>query len=171
INFPVVGQTSCNWDENDDNSGLVEKQSVNISQRHVNTFYSTFNLVKLYLSNIIQTFKRQNHIEGKAAVLLNNLLECKAEDSRWIINRKNKLIIEFSDTVSYLNHALFNEKERWAICYTSKVFNAKMQFIQRVKDQNAIIKNSVNSSTSLINLVKSIDKQIDRASTYIQYKN
>ncbi|CAG8791143.1 25378_t:CDS:1, partial [Gigaspora margarita] len=83
----------------------------------------------------------------------------------------NKLIIEFPDTVSYLNHALFNEKEHWAICYTSKVFNARMQFIQRVKDQNTIIKNSVNSSTSLINLVKSIDEQIDQASTYIQYKN
>ncbi|KAF0356337.1 hypothetical protein F8M41_014775 [Gigaspora margarita] len=38
INFPVVGQTSHNWDENDDNSGLVEEQPVNISQRHANTF-------------------------------------------------------------------------------------------------------------------------------------
>ncbi|CAG8816360.1 28144_t:CDS:2, partial [Gigaspora margarita] len=140
INFPVVGQTSRNWNESDDNSGLVEEQPVNISQRHVNTFYSTFNSVKLSIdapvveqafrnweeidsfisfyaktqnfvsvirrseydkgvcrihrytckhqdfSNVIQTFKQQNHVKGKAVVLLNNLLERKAEDSRWIIN-------------------------------------------------------------------------------------
>ncbi|CAG8625751.1 24141_t:CDS:2, partial [Gigaspora rosea] len=84
---------------------------------------------------------------------------------------KNKLLAKFSDSASYLNRALFNEKEYWAYCYVSKYFTAGMQSTQRAEGQNAIIKNSVNSSTSLINLVKHIDEQINRASTHIQYKN
>ncbi|RIB03028.1 hypothetical protein C2G38_2226242 [Gigaspora rosea] len=40
------------------------------------------------LSNAIQTFKRQNHVECEAAVLLNHLLERKAENARWIVNWK-----------------------------------------------------------------------------------
>ncbi|CAG8804980.1 11298_t:CDS:1, partial [Gigaspora rosea] len=75
---------------------------------------------------------------------------------------------KFPNAAPYLNRALFNEKERWALCYTSKIFTAGMQSIE---GQNAIIKTSVNSSTSLTNLVKYIDEQIDRASTFIQYKN
>ncbi|CAG8719337.1 17931_t:CDS:2, partial [Gigaspora rosea] len=63
------------------------------------------------LSNAIQTFKRQNHVECEAAST------------------------------------------------------------QRVEGQNGIIKHLVNSNTSLINLVKHIDEQIDRASTFVQYKN
>ncbi|CAG8727386.1 3615_t:CDS:2, partial [Gigaspora rosea] len=40
-----------------------------------------------------------------------------------------------------------------------------------LEGQNAIIKNSVNSSTSLINLEKHINEQINRASTLVQYKS
>ncbi|CAG8737114.1 4835_t:CDS:2, partial [Gigaspora rosea] len=40
------------------------------------------------ISNAIQTFKRQNHVECEAAVLLNYLLERKAEDTRWVVNWK-----------------------------------------------------------------------------------
>ncbi|CAG8706177.1 17294_t:CDS:2, partial [Gigaspora rosea] len=100
---------------------------------------------KTDLSNAIQTFKRQNYVECEAAVLLNHLFEQKAEDT--------------------------GKKERWALCHTSKIFTAGMQSTQRVEDQNGIIKNSVNSSTTLINLVKYINKQIDRASTFVKYKN
>ncbi|CAG8680092.1 22038_t:CDS:2, partial [Gigaspora rosea] len=84
------------------------------------------------LSNAIQTFKRQNHVECEAAVLLNHLLERKAENARWIVNWKST---------------------------------------QRVEGQNGIIKHLVNSNTSLIDLVKHINEQIDHASTFVQYKN
>ncbi|CAG8803725.1 10892_t:CDS:2, partial [Gigaspora rosea] len=83
----------------------------------------------------------------------------------------DKLLLKFPDAAPYLNHALSNDKEKWALCYTSKIFTAGMQSTQRVKSQNSIIKNSVNSNTSLINLVKYIDEQINRASSFIQYKN
>ncbi|CAG8812841.1 10041_t:CDS:1, partial [Gigaspora rosea] len=59
----------------------------------------------------------------------------------------------------------------WVLCYISKVFTAGMQSTQRVEGQNTIIKNLVNGSTSLINLARHINKQINCASTYIQYKN
>ncbi|RIB17484.1 hypothetical protein C2G38_2187183 [Gigaspora rosea] len=38
------------------------------------------------LSNAIRSFKRQNHTECEAAILLNELLERKADDTRWVIN-------------------------------------------------------------------------------------
>ncbi|CAG8798580.1 20611_t:CDS:2, partial [Dentiscutata erythropus] len=41
----------------------------------------------------------------------------------------------------------------------NRVFTAKMQSTQCVEGQNAIIKNSVNGNTSLINLAKHIDEQ------------
>ncbi|CAG8816171.1 368_t:CDS:2, partial [Dentiscutata erythropus] len=40
------------------------------------------------LSNIIQTFKWQNYVECETATLINNLLDCKAKDNRWIVNWK-----------------------------------------------------------------------------------
>ncbi|KAF0468347.1 protein far1-related sequence 5-like [Gigaspora margarita] len=40
------------------------------------------------ISNAIQTFKRQNHVECEAAVLLNYLLERKAKNTRWVVNWK-----------------------------------------------------------------------------------
>ncbi|CAG8799589.1 11067_t:CDS:1, partial [Gigaspora rosea] len=40
------------------------------------------------LTNTIQTFKRQNHIEYEAAILLNHFLEHKNNDYRWVINWK-----------------------------------------------------------------------------------
>ncbi|CAG8776179.1 16239_t:CDS:1, partial [Gigaspora rosea] len=63
------------------------------------------------------------------------------------------------------------EKQHWALCYISRVFTTRMQSTQRIEGQNAIIKSSVNSNTSLINLAKHIDEQISCASTFIQYKH
>ncbi|KAF0509607.1 hypothetical protein F8M41_018565 [Gigaspora margarita] len=60
------------------------------------------------LTNIIQTFKQQNHVEYEAVILLNYLLECKSNDNRWIncassfIQYKNWI---HSITGSTLNHA------------------------------------------------------------------
>ncbi|CAG8830254.1 3404_t:CDS:1, partial [Gigaspora rosea] len=50
-------------------------------------------------------------------------------------------------------------------------FTAGMQSTQRVEGQNAIIKILINSGTPLINLEKHINKQINRVSTLVQYKN
>ncbi|CAG8543760.1 19576_t:CDS:2 [Gigaspora rosea] len=61
-------------------------------------------------------------------------------------NLIKNLKAKYSDTASYLNHALFNEKEHWAYCYSSNYFTTGMQLTQRVEGQNAIIKNSVNRS-------------------------
>ncbi|CAG8836493.1 16826_t:CDS:10, partial [Gigaspora margarita] len=130
------------------------------------------------LSNVIQSFKQQNSVEYKAATLLNDLLERKSKDSSWIVrqalindetvesyewvfqtliantnvapltlitdndlavNAAHKLLSKFPDAVLYLNRALNNEKS-----------------------QNAIIKTSVNSAISLINLEKHINEQINR---------
>ncbi|KAF0502488.1 protein far1-related sequence 5-like [Gigaspora margarita] len=44
-----------------------------------------------------------------------------------------------------------------------------MQLTQRVEGQNAIIKNLVSGGTFLITLVKHIDEQINRVSTFIQF--
>ncbi|CAG8856253.1 19456_t:CDS:1, partial [Gigaspora margarita] len=38
------------------------------------------------LSNAIQKVKAEQHIDDKAATLINHLLECKNKDIRWIVN-------------------------------------------------------------------------------------
>ncbi|CAG8729897.1 6965_t:CDS:2 [Gigaspora margarita] len=67
--------------------------------------------------------------------------------SNAIQNFKQQNYIEYAS--SYLNHALFGEKEHWALCHTSKIFTAGMQSTQRVEGQNAIIKNSGNKQSDL----------------------
>ncbi|CAG8461572.1 9411_t:CDS:2, partial [Ambispora gerdemannii] len=46
-----------------------------------------------------------------------------------------------------------------------------MQSTQRVEGQNAIIKNTVNSHTSILELAKKLDDQFKNTSTLIQYRN
>ncbi|CAG8675885.1 19562_t:CDS:2, partial [Gigaspora margarita] len=105
-----------------------------------------------------------NIIKNKTSIVENQWqTQSKHNGCRWQIHASCP---KTTDASSYLNHAIFGEKELWALCHTSKIFTAGMQSIQRVEGQNAIIKNSVNSSTTLINLVKYINKQIGRASTF-----
>ncbi|CAG8813215.1 41644_t:CDS:2, partial [Gigaspora margarita] len=40
---------------------------------------------------------------------------------------QDNLLTKFPDASSYLNRALFGEKEHWALCHTSKIFSAEMQ--------------------------------------------
>ncbi|CAG8833697.1 10036_t:CDS:2, partial [Gigaspora margarita] len=137
----VLSITSLHLSHND----YPVKDETNKTQYRMLTkqYPDTFFLPK-DLTNTIQTFKRQNHVEYEAAILLNHLLEHKSDDNRWVINWKDKLLLKFPDAAPYLNRALSNEKEKWALCYTSKIFTAGMQSTQRVESQNSIIKNSVN---------------------------
>ncbi|RIB01771.1 hypothetical protein C2G38_2229721 [Gigaspora rosea] len=66
--------------------------------------------------------------------------------------------------------ALGSQKQKWALCYTSCVFTAGMQTMQRVEGQNAIIKSTVNSHTSVLELFKKLDEQFSRVFTIIQYQ-
>ncbi|CAG8721215.1 20086_t:CDS:2 [Gigaspora rosea] len=59
--------------------------------------------------------------------------------------------------------ALGSQKQKWALCYTSCVFTAGMQTMQRVEGQNAIIKSTVNSHTSVLELFKKLDEQFSHA--------
>ncbi|CAG8442453.1 9107_t:CDS:2 [Gigaspora rosea] len=175
VNAPVVGQLFSNWDEIDrkrtgcrwqvratcpKKTDILSISSLCLSHNdhpltdETNKFASKHRAfseemlkdirfwTEIDLSNAIRSFKRQNHTECEAAILLNQLLERKADDTRWM-----------------------------GSLLSSRILTAEMQSTQRVEGQNSIIKSSVNSSTSLINLAKHIDEQIDRASTLIQYRN
>ncbi|CAG8753024.1 2622_t:CDS:1, partial [Funneliformis mosseae] len=39
--------------------------------------------------------------------------------------------------------------EAWVLCFTHRVFNARIQSTQRVESYNNIIKNNVNESSSI----------------------
>ena len=53
--------------------------------------------------------------------------------------------------------------------YILCVFTTEAQTTQRVKGQNAIIKSTINSHTSTLELVKKLDIQFNHVFTTIQY--
>ncbi|CAG8805868.1 34036_t:CDS:2 [Gigaspora margarita] len=161
---------------------LVVEQSLNEIDQFISSYTNKDNSKILEEQPLDVKVHNQNSVEIVNALVVEQMFSnwdkidcykyaCEHQGCSGIKNKTSILTIKFPDAVLYLNCALFNEKERWALCYTSRLFTAKMQSTQQVKGQNSIIKSSVDSSTSLINLTKHIDEQIDRASTLIQYRN
>ncbi|RIB13544.1 hypothetical protein C2G38_1974798 [Gigaspora rosea] len=61
---------------------------------------------------------------------------------------------------------MYQSKHSWAHCFTSQVFNAGIQSTQCVESHNNLIKASVNQSSSLITLYKTIQERLDKESMY-----
>ncbi|RIB01137.1 hypothetical protein C2G38_2231765 [Gigaspora rosea] len=106
---------------------------------------------------IIVNNNNRSRLVGQA--LMNNET---VESYEWFNYLRDNLLTKFSNASSYLNHALFGKKECWALCHTSKIFTAEMQSTQHVAGQNGIIKNSVNSSSTLIYASSEFSPKIDK---------
>ncbi|CAG8461587.1 9412_t:CDS:2 [Ambispora gerdemannii] len=66
------------WTTNGDISMRTQQQL--LFAKYENVFF-----LPQDLTNAIQKFKKERQIENEAATLINHLLECKAEDIRWIV--------------------------------------------------------------------------------------
>ncbi|CAG8770992.1 4885_t:CDS:1, partial [Gigaspora rosea] len=66
---------------------------------------------------------------------------------------------------SYLKR-IYQSKHSWARCFTSQVFNTGIQSTQHVESHNNLIKTSINQSSLLITLYKTIQERFDKESMY-----
>jgi hypothetical protein len=68
-----------------------------------------------------------------------------------------------------LVHQLYECREAWALCFTHRAFNAGVQTTQRVESYNAIIKNNVNETTSLLELGRAIERLLAKESHFMHF--
>ncbi len=74
----------------------------------------------------------------------------------------NELTVKFPAACKYLKRTLGTDVTSWALCYTHRSFNAGIQSTQRVKSYNSLIKRSVKSSSTLLELDAHIQFLLDR---------
>ena len=76
------------------------------------------------------------------------------------------LLINYPAARKYLKRALGVDVTGWALCYTYRSFNARIQSTQYVESYNSLIKRSVRTSTILFELDEQIQIQLDRKEQY-----
>ncbi|KAF0433292.1 protein far1-related sequence 11-like isoform x1 [Gigaspora margarita] len=154
---PVVGQTFNSWEKMDRFMFLYAK-----SQKFICIIRGSE-----YKNGVCRSHRYAcehqgcNSVKKKTNIVKNQWeMQSKHIGCRWQVRAS------CSKTMGVLriNSLSLSHNDHPIIDKTNRVFTAGMQSTQRVEDQNAIIKSSVNGNTSLINLAKHIDDQISRAS-------
>ncbi|EXX66402.1 hypothetical protein RirG_124140 [Rhizophagus irregularis DAOM 197198w] len=74
----------------------------------------------------------------------------------------------FPECQSYMTKALYPNRSSWAKSYLPFQFNGRIQSTQSVESFNAIIKKAVNSTSTLCDVEKAIDKRHESESKYCQ---
>ncbi|PKY17338.1 hypothetical protein RhiirB3_467899 [Rhizophagus irregularis] len=74
----------------------------------------------------------------------------------------------FPECQSYMTKALYPNRSSWAKSYLPFQFNGGIQSTQSVESFNAIIKKAVNSTSTLCDVEKAIDKRHESESKYCQ---
>src|SRR5437763_17164966 len=74
----------------------------------------------------------------------------------------NELTVQFPAACKYLKRTLGTDVTSWVLCYTHRSFNAGIQSTQRVESYNSLIKQSVKSSSTLLELDAHIQFLLDR---------
>jgi hypothetical protein len=69
----------------------------------------------------------------------------------------------------YITTMLLNRKYTWVKCFTSRHFMAGTQSTQRVESENALIKKSVQSSFSLLEIQEAIEHRLEFESINTRY--
>jgi len=183
----LVGQTlitdetleSFEWVFNSLNKGtnvfpsvIIIDNDLAIDAAIANIMPDTFHVHCIYHigQNLLKNLKSKLGLEYndfiKAWYKMRNTVSQTEFDYLW-----DSLLEQYPASESYLNRALGSQKHKWAFSYISRIFTGGIQSTQRVEGQNAIIKSAINSHTSLLDLFKKIEIQLNRVSTTIQYKN
>jgi hypothetical protein len=80
------------------------------------------------------------------------------------------LLINYPIAQKYLEHVLGTDVTSWALCFTHRSFNAGIQSTQRVESYNALIKQSVKSSTTLFELDTQIQLQLNKEEQFERWE-
>src|SRR5207248_573409 len=74
----------------------------------------------------------------------------------------NELTVKFPEACKYLKRMLGTDVISWTLYYIHRSFNAGIQSIQHVESYNSLIKQSVKSSSTLLELDAHIQFLLDR---------
>lgn len=84
--------------------------------------------------------------------------------------RWHKLLADYPAARKYLTHTLGQIVTSWALCHTSRSFNAGTQSTQRVEGYNSLIKRSIKSSSTLFELDMHIQSLLDKEEQFERHE-
>ncbi|CAG8725454.1 17072_t:CDS:2, partial [Gigaspora rosea] len=167
IDAPKIGQIFNNWDKLDCYITLYAKSQNFVSVKRSSEYDNSVVNWKVNPANnsLISLFwispdQHDLYVRYQDVIQHNNTYST----NQFKMSLGFFVIVDNNNQSRLVEQVLINDE-------TAEVFTAGMQSTQRVGGQIAIIKNSVNGNTSLINISKHIYEQISHASTFIQYKN
>ncbi|CAG8811926.1 35726_t:CDS:2, partial [Gigaspora margarita] len=136
------------------------------------------------LYNAIQVAKKKLviRVEFNASDFIKHLYSQHAKDQTWLVatvllkdETENSFVwalknlkAQYVSANNYIKQQLDSLKHKWAICYTNSQFTASANSTQWVESLNRKIHNCVYSNSSLLFLVKEIQKLLDKESEYVR---
>src|SRR5947209_8146948 len=87
-----------------------------------------------------------------------------------VFERRSQGIVEkYAAGKKYITTMLLNRKHSWVKCFTSRHFTAGTQSTQRAESENALIKKSIQSSFSLLQVQEAIENRLEFESINTRY--
>ncbi|CAB4494865.1 unnamed protein product [Rhizophagus irregularis] len=120
------------------------------------------------LSNAIQKIKREKKVaRSDASQLLKFLLKQQKDEPTMVVQPlinvdSNRLCEKYPNGNEYLCNTIYSTRESWACAFTNRIFTAGMQSIQRVESINAVVHKAVASSSSMADVVETLDSRMQK---------
>lgn len=126
-------------------------------------FYCLFHIWQNIIKHLKAKLGENFHSFSKAFYSCRNALSVEVFEQKW-----KSMIDLFPECQSYMTKTLYPNRSSWAKSYLPFQFNGGVQSTQSVESFNAIIKKAVNSTSTLCDVEKAIDKRNESESKYCQ---
>ncbi|GBC13105.1 hypothetical protein GLOIN_2v1812649 [Rhizophagus irregularis DAOM 181602=DAOM 197198] len=124
-------------------------------------FYCLFHIWQNIIKHLKNKLGEAFPSFSKAFYLCRNTLSVELFEQHWKV-----MMSTFPESCSYITKVLYSNRSSWAKSYSPFQFNAGIQSTQSVESFNGIIKKAVNSTSSLCDVEKAINKRHDDESQY-----
>ncbi|CAB5361318.1 unnamed protein product [Rhizophagus irregularis] len=124
-------------------------------------FYCLFHIWQNIIKHLKNKLGEAFPSFSKAFYLCRNTLSVELFEQHWKV-----MMSTFPESCSYMTKVLYSNRSSWAKSYSPFQFNAGIQSTQSVESFNGIIKKAVNSTSSLCDVEKAINKRHDDESQY-----
>ena len=129
-------------------------------------FYCLFHIWQNIIKHLKTKLGENFLLFSKAFYSCRNALSMEIFEQKW-----KYMIDTFPECHRYMTKALYATRFSWAKAYTPFQFNAGIQSTQSVESFNAIIKKAINSTSTLCDVEKAIDKRHETESQYCRLVN
>jgi MULE transposase domain len=148
----------------DSEPGLINAVSHVFPTTH--HFYCLFHIWQNIIKHLKSKLGMDFLLFSRAFYSCRNALSIEIFEQKW------KFMVEtFPACRNYMIKTLYANRISWAKCYTPFQFNAGIQSTQSVESFNAIIKKALNSTSTLCDVEKAIDKKHEQESQYCKLVN